>query len=269
MGIQALNDTDLKALGRMHSAKEALHAFDIAKAQFERVSFDLIYGRHGQKLSSWREELARAIDLSRGHLSLYQLTIEEGTQYKNLFDRGELNLPSNDRAARFFHETRSICDRAGLSAYEISNYALAGQQSRHNLVYWRYGPYRGVGPGAHGRLDGGKDGRLATATIRSPERWIAQVRKLGHGIENIEILTRRQQADEMLLMGMRLEEGLDLARLQALTGYEVQHDKLGPLAEAGLYRLSLDGSRLMATRKGIGVLNLIVEQLSMALVACE
>lgn len=264
LGVQALDDEALKVLGRAHGVSEALDAIELAQRHFKRMSFDLIYGRHGQKLADWSEELRRAIDLSNGHLSLYQLTIEEGTQYKNLFDRGELNLPSNDRAARFFHETREICDKAGLPAYEISNYASAGQQSAHNLVYWRYGSYMGVGPGAHGRIVG--DGkRMATAAIRSPKRWMAQVTECGRGFETIEVLSRGQQADEMLLMGMRLMEGVDLGRLRELTGHRIDPQKLEQFVNAGLCRCSSDGGRLMATDQGIGVLNQIVEQLSMAL----
>ena len=145
LGVQALEEGALKTLGRAHGVQEALAAIDIAQRHFSRMSFDLIYGRDQQKLPAWRDELKRAIDLCNGHLSLYQLTIEPGTQYKNLFERGELALPTNERAARFFHETREICASAGLPAYEISNYAAKGQQSAHNLVYWRYGTYMGVG----------------------------------------------------------------------------------------------------------------------------
>lgn len=264
LGVQALDDEALKILGRAHGVSEALDAVELAQRHFKRMSFDLIYGRHGQQLVDWSKELCRAVDLSNGHLSLYQLTIEEGTQYKNLFDRGELNLPSNDRAARFFHETREICDKARLPAYEISNYASAGQQSAHNLVYWRYGNYMGVGPGAHGRIVTNGQ-RHATAAIRSPKRWIAQVMERGHGFETIEALSKDQQADEMLLMGMRLMEGVDLARLNELTGYRVNPQKLEQLVAAGLCRCSSDSNRLMATDQGIGVLNQIVEQLSMAL----
>lgn len=264
LGVQALEDEALCVLGRAHSVDEALGAVRLAQKSFGRMSFDLIYGRHGQSLADWREELKRGLDLSRGHLSLYQLTIEEGTQYKNLFERGELNLPSNDRAARFFHETRSICEKAGMSAYEISNYASAGEQSRHNLVYWRYGTYMGVGPGAHGRIVQ-KNKRLATSTIRSPKRWMAQIKERGHGLESLETLSQSEQADEMLLMGMRLVEGVDLACLQTLTRYRVNAEKLQQLIAAGLCHLSKDGDCLAATDQGIGVLNQIVEQLSTAL----
>ena len=265
LGVQALDEDALTVLGRAHGVDEALGAITLAQNSFDRMSFDLIYGRHGQQLAEWREELARGIDLCDGHLSLYQLTIEEGTQYKNLFDRGELNLPSNDRAARFFHETREICDKAGLPAYEISNYARPGQQSAHNLVYWRYGTYMGVGPGAHGRILQNK-ARCASAAIRSPKRWMAQVMERGHGLETVDELSKEQQADEMLLMGMRLVEGVDLGQLYEMTGCEVQGDKLEQMIDAGLCQRSSAGSHLMATDRGFGVLNQIVEQLSMALV---
>ena len=264
--MQALDDRALEVLGRAHGVREALGAIKLAQSSFPRMSFDLIYGRHGQALADWREELKRGIDLSNGHLSLYQLTIEAGTQYKNLFDRGELNLPSNERAARFFHQTREICEKAGLSAYEISNFARRNEQSAHNLVYWRYGTYLGVGPGAHGRFE--RDGkRVASAAIRSPKRWMAQVNERGHGFETIDRLKQSQQADEMVLMGMRLMEGVDLARLFKLTGYKVEEQKLEQLEAAGLCSRSLDRQYLRATDTGIGVLNQIVEQLSMALVA--
>ncbi len=264
LGVQALDDEALKVLGRAHGVQEALAAIDLARQHFPRMSFDLIYGRDRQDLAGWREELKRAIDLCNGHLSLYQLTIEPGTQYKNMFERGQLSLPTNERAARFFHETREICEQAGLPAYEISNYAAPGQQSAHNLVYWRYGSYIGVGPGAHGRLIvGGK--QMASAVIRSPKRWMAQAGELGHGYELIEPLNKSQMADEMILMGMRLVEGLDLARLHRLTGREISAQKLNELIEAGLCQRGAGGQTLGATEQGFGVLNLIVEQLSLAL----
>ena len=271
LGVQALHDEALLVLGRAHGVAEALAAIALASDCFPRVSFDLIYGRHGQQLADWREELKRGIDLSDGHLSLYQLTIEEGTQYKNLFDRGELHLPSNDRALRFFEETGKICEDAGLFAYEISNYAAEQQQSRHNLVYWRYGTYMGVGPGAHGRIMCGGQ-RQATAALRSPKRWLAQVDRLGHGFETQSPLTLDEQADEMLLMGMRLTSGIDLTRLKALCARTVSPQKIDELVEAGLCEFSSRDNLLRATSRGIPVLNLLVEQLSAGLEpapACE
>lgn len=264
LGVQALHDEALQVLGRAHGVDEALAAVSLAQQSFARSSFDLIYGRHGQKLAQWREELKRGIDLSNGHLSLYQLTIEEGTQYKNLYDRGELNLPSDDRSVRFFEETRKICQAAGLEAYEISNYAAFGEQSRHNLVYWRYGTYMGVGPGAHGRIKQGGD-RLATAVIRSPKRWMAQVGDLGHGFESMDKLSRDEMADEMLLMGLRLTQGIDLAHLRSLCGRMINSQKIDDLVSAGLCELSSKGEFLRASDRGICVLNQIVAQLSDAL----
>ncbi len=264
LGVQALDDEALKVLGRAHGVPEALAAIKIAQQHFSRMSFDLIYSRDRQELADWREELKRAIDLCDGHLSLYQLTIEPGTQYKNLFERGVLSLPTSERAARFFHETREICERAGLPAYEISNYAAKGQQSAHNLVYWRYGSYIGVGPGAHGRIVVEGD-QMASAVIRSPKRWMTQVEQLGHGFESMEPLSKSQMADEMILMGMRLSQGLDLVRLRQLTGHEIGAQKISELLEAGLCQLGAAGQALSATERGFGVLNLIVEQLSLAL----
>ncbi len=264
LGVQALHDEALKVLGRAHGVEEALAAIALAQQSFTRSSFDLIYGRHGQQLAQWREELKRGIELSNGHLSLYQLTIEEGTQYKNLYDRGELNLPSDDRSIRFFEETRKICDAAGLHAYEISNYASRGEQSRHNLVYWRYGSYMGVGPGAHGRIERAGD-RLATAVIRSPKRWMAQVNELGHGFESMDKLSHDEMADEMLLMGLRLTQGVDLARLQALCGVAIKAQKIDELVSAGLCEMSSNDEFLRTSDRGICVLNQIVEQLSGAL----
>ena len=264
LGVQALHDEALQVLGRAHGVDEAIKAVNLAQRSFSRMSFDLIYGRHGQRLEDWREELKRGIDLSNGHLSLYQLTIEEGTQYKNLFDRGELNLPSNSRSVRFFEETRKICEEAGLQAYEISNYASKGEQSRHNLVYWRYGTYLGVGPGAHGRIR--RDGqRVATSVIRSPKRWLAQVNELGQGVETMDVLSQSEQADEMLLMGMRLTKGVDLSRLQTLCNRAIKPQKIDELVNAGLCEMSSQNEYLRATDRGVPVLNQIVEQLSSAL----
>ena len=268
LGVQALHDEALHLLGRAHGVSEALGAIALAQSHFGRMSFDLIYGRHGQELEDWREELKRGIDLSNGHLSLYQLTIEEGTQYKTAFDRGELNLPSNERAVRFFEATREICDSAGMPAYEISNYARDGEQSVHNLVYWRYGSYMGIGPGAHGRVVV-EGRRLATAALRSPKRWLAQVEKLGHGFETIDALSSTEQADEMVLMGMRLTTGLDLAHLSALTQTRINAQVPEQLVAAGLCEFSPDRRHLRASPKGMPILNLIVEQLSLALEPCS
>ena len=264
LGVQALDDEALKVLGRAHGVEEALQAIRLADRYFGRMSFDVIYARHGQKLRDWQQELHRVIDLARGHLSLYQLTIEEGTKYKNLYDRGELDLPDNDRAARFFHTTREICGQAGLPAYEVSNHAVPGQESRHNLVYWRYGICYGVGPGAHGRLlKAGR--RMATMAIRSPKRWIDQVNRCGHGFESMEVLEPQQQADEILLMGMRLSEGVDLQRLYDLTGCCLDSGAVDALIEAELVLLSPDKRFLRATDAGFSVLNGVIENLSLAL----
>ncbi len=265
LGVQALDDEALKILGRAHGKNEAIKAIAMARNSFQRMSFDLIYGRHGQSLAQWRKELAAAIDLCCGHLSLYQLTIEPGTQYQTMFDQGRLDLPAGERAARFFYETRRICERAGLAAYEISNHAAPGQQSRHNLLYWRYGLYWGVGPGAHGRIQ--VDGRrYATSTLRSPRHWAAQVARQGHGLAKMEPLCNRQQADEILLMGLRLRNGVDLAQLCELTGFRLDKEVVMRLCQEGYCRSFEGGRFLAASGRGTGVLNRIVEQLSLALV---
>jgi oxygen-independent coproporphyrinogen-3 oxidase len=264
LGVQALDDRDLRMLGRAHTASEALAAIKLTEAVFPRMSFDMIYGRHGQDLSEWRDELKRVLDLSAGHLSLYQLTIEAGTKYNTLFERGELNLPDNERAARFFHATRTLCDKAGLPSYEISNYAAKGQKSRHNLAYWRYSSYLGVGPGAHGRVVRAGE-RYASAMLRSPKRWLKQVRTRGHGLDSLDKLTGAEQADEMLLMGMRLVEGVDLALMENVTGHVIKADKLSGLVADGLCERSQDGRFIRASDRGFGVLNRIVERLSLAL----
>ncbi|TWB54532.1 radical SAM family heme chaperone HemW [Nitrospirillum viridazoti] len=254
MGIQALNDADLKVLGRKHSAGEAMAAIAMAKGIFDRFSFDLIYARPGQTVAAWQDELSQALDMAVGHLSLYQLTIEEGTQFHTLHQRGDLVVPDEDLAGDLYEATQVLLNQAGMPAYEVSNHARPGQESRHNLVYWRYGDYVGIGPGAHGRLtlDGQK---IATRTHRAPEIWLQRVEEGGTGAHADEIVTAEQRGREALMMGLRLAEGVNLARLTAEAGglNPVDLGAVDRLSRHGL--LTLDGDRLTATADGRQRLN--------------
>ena len=257
MGIQALNDADLTALGRRHSAAEARAAFAVARAQFHRVSFDLIYARTGQSTAAWLAELAEATAMAVDHLSLYQLTIEPGTRFAELHARGRLSVPDDDTAADMFLATGAVCAAAGLPAYEVSNHARPGAESRHNLIYWRYGDYAGVGPGAHGRLT--RDGaRLATETPRLPGAWLDTVEGAGHAL-TCEPLSGDDQATEYLLMAMRLREGADLDRFARLRGQPLAAARLAPLLADGL--VQHESGRLAATERGRPVLNAVLRAL--------
>jgi oxygen-independent coproporphyrinogen-3 oxidase len=253
LGIQALNDADLRALGRQHSAAEALAAYALARSAFDRVSFDLIYARQHQSLPAWQAELAGALALGPDHLSLYQLTIEDGTAFGDLHRRKKLRgLPDEDLAADMYDLTTAACADAGLSAYEVSNYAKPGSESRHNLVYWRMGDYAGIGPGAHGRLTLG-GARMATSTLRAPEAWLSAVQSGGTGEVARERLIPRDQALEYLMMSLRLSEGCDTARVAALAPALLSESGLKSLADQGLVFLQ-DGI-LRATPAGRLVLN--------------
>jgi putative oxygen-independent coproporphyrinogen III oxidase len=260
LGVQALDDASLKALGRMHTAQEALAAVAIAKSSFPRASFDLIYARPEQTPAQWRAELKRALDEQVEHLSLYQLTIEEGTPFAALHRAGKLKVPSADQARDLWDVTQETCDAAGLSAYEISNHARPGAESRHNLVYWRSGEYVGVGPGAHGRIDTDQ-GRMATATERHPERWLALVEDRGHGLVVDEPLGAIERADEFLLMGLRLREGIECNRFRHLAGRDFDPDRVASLAGEGLIEATSSG-RLRVTAVGFPVLDAIVADLA-------
>ncbi len=216
LGVQALDDGDLKALGREHSAAEALAAVGLAQRTFPRFSFDLIYARPHQTAAGWAAELRRALDHAGDHLSIYQLTLEPGTPFHALARRGRLRLPPDDLQAELYALSAAVLGEAGLAAYEVSNHARRGRESRHNLVYWRAGSFAGIGPGAHGRLDL-PGGRVGTATERVPERWLRAVERQGHGLQPFEPLDRPTQFAELVLMGLRLAEGIPLARLAALT----------------------------------------------------
>lgn len=274
MGMQAMNDADLRRLGRLHSAAEARAAFDIARAEFDRVSFDLIYARQDQSLADWRQELTAALDLAIDHLSLYQLTIEDGTAFGARHAAGGLRgLPSDDSAADMYALTQDLCAQAGMPAYEVSNHAREGAQSRHNLIYWRYGDYAGIGPGAHGRLTlNGR--RHATETLRQPQAWLAASQGRPGGGETLcAPLTPEDEACEFLLMGMRLREGIDLGRLAALRqGGQAAADRgdaatdagLDPARLADLVNLGMvtrSGDRLAATDQGRAVLNAVLREL--------
>ena len=265
LGVQALNDADLRALGRLHSVAEARIAVDVARKTFDRTSFDLIYARPHQTLAAWRDELRDALALADRHLSLYQLTIEAGTPFAGLHAAGKLKVPEPELADALYETTQEMTQAAGLPVYEISNHAAPGEESRHNLVYWRYGEYAGIGPGAHGRVDVDSR-RHALVTERHPERWLGQVERDGHGLTEVEPLSGIEQADEMLLMGLRLTEGIDLARLAAIGGARPDDRIIRELADLGLLE-ELGPDRLRATARGRFVLNTLVLKLSSSLVA--
>ena len=259
LGVQALSDADLRFLGREHGAAEALAAVDLAARLFPRFSFDLIYGRPGQTLASWRAELARALGHGGGHLSVYQLTIEPGTRFDLLQRTGALQLPDDDLQADLYEATREQLTAAGLPAYEISNHARPGEEFRHNLIYWRSGEWLGIGPGAHGRLNL-REGRITTEAWRLPKTWLERVARTGSGERTRGALTQPEQVEELLVMGLRLAEGVDLARLADLAGRPLDQ----VLDADALARLSADGwlrrrnGRLAATAAGMQRLNAIL-----------
>ncbi len=259
LGVQALDDASLKALGRQHSADEALAALDIAKQNFGRVSFDLIYAREGQSLAAWENELSRALSYAADHLSLYQLTIEDGTPFAARHAAGRLRVPDGDSASDMYLLTQALCEEAGLPAYEISNHARPGSESQHNLIYWRGHDYAGIGAGAHGRIT--ENGvKRATSTLKPPEEWLKQVETSGHGLAGDEALTPQETAEEYLLMALRLAEGLDVARLEALGGRTLDPSRLDALESDGL--LSRHGARLKATQSGRLVLERLILELA-------
>ncbi|MDP5277340.1 radical SAM family heme chaperone HemW [Sphingomonas sp. DG1-23] len=259
LGLQALDDDSLRFLGRAHGVAEGLAALDTAQSVFSRVSFDLIYARPGQDLAAWEAELRRAIGFGTEHLSLYQLTIEPGTRFATLFEKGELAAFDPDAAADLFEATRAITASAGLPAYEISNHARSGAESRHNLIYWRYGDYAGVGPGAHGRRGG-----FATMRHKKPENWMNAVARNGHGTQIEDALSDHERAVEALVMGLRLGEGVALARVDALAGGTAPLDRraLARLRDQGL--IGADDGRLQVTDAGMPVLEAILRALVIA-----
>jgi len=260
LGVQALNDADLKFLGRLHNVAEALTAIGLAREIFPRLSFDLIYARPGQTLEAWAKELAEAIGHAADHLSLYQLTIEEGTPFHALHAAKKFAIPKPDLAADLYAITHEVTAARGLPAYEISNHARPGAESRHNLTYWRYGEYAGVGPGAHGRfVERGR--RIVTIAEKMPETWLNLVEAKGHGVTGGETLTRSEEVDEFLLMGLRLTEGIDLARYEELAGRPFSTPRLSTLEDEGLVE-QIGNSRLRATPTGMIVLDAVVADLA-------
>ncbi|WP_254696833.1 radical SAM family heme chaperone HemW [Octadecabacter sp. SW4] len=252
MGIQAMNDADLRALGRLHTVDEGLAAFETARGIFDRVSFDLIYARQGQGVADWQAELERALALGLDHLSLYQLTIEDGTAFGDRYAIGKLRgLPDEDLAADLYEVTQEVCEKAGLRAYEVSNHAKDGYESAHNLTYWRYQDYAGVGPGAHGRLtiDSVK---YATETSLAPGRWLEDVETTGSGESLRSPLSTKDQWAERLLMGLRLSEGVDLDGV-LLPPHDVFQNKINGLRDSGF--VTFDGRTLRVTPLGRPVLN--------------
>lgn len=259
LGIQALNDADLRRLGRMHSVEEARTAIAVAQSTFARVSIDLIYARQDQSLSAWQEELQMALDLGTNHLSLYQLTIEDGTVFGQMHAKHLLRgLPPEDLAADMFEMTQEITAAAGLPAYEVSNHARPGDESRHNLIYWRMGDYAGIGPGAHGRLT--LSGlRMATETERMPTRWLDLTTAKPGAAETSHMLSRSDRATEYLMFSLRLREGSSLARYADLAGEPLPENALAEVIDLGL--LARDGDQIKTTETGVMVLNGVLRAL--------
>ena len=258
--MQALDDNVLAELGRMHTSREALDAVAIARSIFDRYSFDLIYARPRQEPKAWAAELTRALGEAGDHLSLYQLTIEQDTPFAALHAAGKLVIPDDDLGRALYDTTQEVCAVHGLPAYEISNHARPGGECRHNLVYWRGHEYAGIGPGAHGRLEIDGD-RHATATEKRPETWLMRVEANGHGLVTDDVLTREEMADEFLLMGLRLAEGIDTARYAAFAGRTLDPSRIAMLQEHGLVEATADG-RLRVTLPGFPVLDAVVADLA-------
>ncbi len=260
LGVQSLRAGPLAELGRLHSVEEAKNAVALAQSIFARSSFDLIYARPHQTLEAWREELIEALAMAAGHLSLYQLTIEQGTRFYDLYNAGKLAMPDAGLSAEFYELTQELTAAAGLPAYEISNHARPGEESRHNLVYWRYGEYAGVGPGAHGRILVG-DRRHAIATEKMPFDWQARVTETGAGIVEDEVLTWEEESDEFLVMGLRLSEGIDPERFTLLSGKELDPARIADLKGYGFIE-TLENGHIRVTERGFPVLDAVVADLA-------
>ena len=243
LGLQALDDADLKLLGRPHDLAQGLAALAVAQKHFARVSFDLIYDRPGMTLDSWTAELGRALGFGTDHLSLYQLTLEPGTRFTALHAKGQLTMPDADTSADLFELTRAMTATAGIPAYEVSNHARPGSESRHNITYWTYGDYAGIGPGAHGRRQG-----VATERLKKPETWLASVQAQGHGMASEVALTADERATEALVMGLRLGDGIDAALFHARTGRALpdvlRADRVARIVAQGLLEHDSQGLRL-------------------------
>lgn len=258
LGLQSLDNEVLKLLGRAHDVDEGLSALEVAQTAFARVSFDLIYALPAQTLAGWEAELARALSFGTGHLSLYQLTIEPGTRFETLVRTGALTPKDPDEAAEFYELTDALTSAAGLPRYEISNHARPGEESRHNLTYWRYGSYAGIGPGAHGRRGG-----LATVRHKKPENFLNAVTRNSHGAQREDSLSPEEQAREALLMGLRLREGVDLADIARRTGTSanqlIHTDAAARVASYGL--IAQSGSNIAVTTDGMLLLDRILAEL--------
>ena len=260
MGVQSLRDADLRRLGRRHTVAEARAAFDIARTTFDRVSFDLIYARQDQTLLAWKHELREALGMAIDHLSLYQLTIEDGTPFAALQNVGKLRgLPKEDLAADMYCLTQDECGAAGMPAYEVSNHARPGAESRHNLIYWSAGDYAGIGPGAHGRLTVNRV-RYATVAPRNPDEWLFSVES-GNSGEDLSVLSADEQGLEYLLMGLRVTEGIDLDRLFRMRGHPLSQVRIDGLRE--LHKVEHENGRLRATQEGRLVLNAVIAELAL------
>jgi oxygen-independent coproporphyrinogen-3 oxidase len=255
LGVQSLNDDDLRRLGRLHTSDEALRAVALAQSIFPRASFDLIYARPAQTLEQWQSELRRALAQGCTHYSLYQLTFEEGTPYFEAMKRGAIKPLDDDRSAELYEATQAQMDVAGMPAYEVSNHARPGEESRHNLIYWRYGDYLGVGPGAHGRVTIGNQ-RMATSTVRAPEAWLAAVTERGEALAQCHPVVSEDAGKECLLMGLRLSEGISSSRVETLLGRTLRVERA---RDEGL--LDQNGDRLRATPRGRLVLNALIKEL--------
>ena len=259
VGVQALNDKDLKRLGRLHSVNEAINAIEISNSIFNHTSLDLIYARQDQTIDDWSAELTRALELETKHLSLYQLTIEDGTPFGNLSKKGKLKgLPVDDQAANLYEVTQEICNKFNMPAYEISNHSKPGSESRHNLVYWRYGDYLGVGPGAHGRLTI-DDKKMATVGKHDPREWLSAV-KNSKNYETITPISSIEQAKEYMVMGLRISEGISLSRVKEICDHKINEENIHYLTDLGL--VTVDYDRLIVNSSGRILLNQIINKLS-------
>ncbi len=263
IGVQSFDDEHLKALGRLHDVAQAKRAIEIAQNHFDRFSFDLIYGRPKQTLSDWEAELKEAISHGTTHLSLYQLTIEPNTPYKKLYDAGKLSMPNEELAVDFYELTQELCSENGLYQYEVSNHAVKGEEAQHNLLYWRYGEFLGLGAGAHGRVAIG-DKRYATSTAKTPTHWLKRVENNGVGISEQEEVSKETQAIEMVLMGMRLKSGVSLIELTERTGHTIGSNVIERLQEDELIKANQKGQnalQLIPTARGTQLLNYMAAQL--------
>ncbi|NRA89121.1 MAG: coproporphyrinogen III oxidase [Rhizobiales bacterium] len=262
IGVQAMNDVDLRKLGRMHSVDEARKSIKLAQSIFDRISFDLIYARPHQSVQNWQDELKQAIEMGTDHLSLYQLTIEGGTRFADLYKLGKIDMPSDDHARKLYDVTQDICADYGLYNYEISNYAKTGEECRHNLLYWRYDEYAAVGAGAHSRLISDNSNlRHARVDQRQPEKWLEMVEQQGHAFIDVEELDKDAQAVEYLLMCLRLREGVSLKKFEQLGGYPLDAQKIEKMVAAKLLIHQVDAQRIKTTEEGLRLTDYIIGQL--------